>query len=313
MTSGSDSLLQRIVQRPRRWAVGGVVALLLVGVLVLGAIGWIGADRALHPRPTQNEPTLARYPLPVEDITFPSWDGTRLSGWWVPTHRSGARTIVLLDGYGGTRAGVLPQAAYLFAAGYNVLLFDFRARGQSEGRDVTFGAFEQGDALGALDYLARRGDVDMRRVGLQGGSMGAAVAIMAASADARVAGVIAEAPFKDVPSIIDTEFEKRVGLPVFPFARITTAILEWRIGVRAADISPIRALPGLAGRPLLLIEDADDPEITPSNQQALYAAAGEPKELWRVPGAGHAKGHTVAPEEYERRVLAFWESVFKTR
>jgi fermentation-respiration switch protein FrsA (DUF1100 family) len=307
------ALPHAIARQPGRWAVGAVVTLVLGGATAVGVIGWLGAERVIHPAPASGEPTLARYSLPVQDVRFPSRDGTSLAGWWLPVGRPGAATLVLLDGYGGTRAGLLPQAAYLFAAGYNVLLFDFRARGQSEGRDVTMGAFETGDALGALDFLADRGDVNMHRVGLQGGSMGAAVAIMAGSADPRVAGVVAEAPFEDVSSIIGTEYRKRIGVPSFPFAPVTIAILERRLGVRMADISPIRGLAGLAGRPLFLIEDANDQEVTPNNQQALYEAAAAPKELWRIEGAGHAGGHDVVPAEYERRVLAFWEATFRNR
>jgi pimeloyl-ACP methyl ester carboxylesterase len=281
----------------------------MVLVLALFAIGWVGAERAIHPEPGDPPPTLAGYPLPVEPVVFPSRDGTKLAGWWVPGASSAASTVVLLHGYGDSRAYMLPHAWYLHAAGHSVLLFDFRASGESEGDAVTIGAREQDDALGALDYLEGRGNVDMRRVGFQGMSMGGAVAIMAAARDRRVAGVIAEGPFKDVPSIIDTEYERQVGLPAFPFAPITVAILERRLGIRAADISPLKALPALAGRPLLLIEDSEDEEVTPDNQRALYAAAAEPRELWAVPAA-HAAGHTVARAEYERRVLAFWAATF---
>ena len=38
----------------------------------------------------------------------------------------------------------------------------------------------------------------------------------------------------------------------------------------------------------------------------LFAAAGEPKELWIVPGADHGEAHAFAGEEYERRVLEFY-------
>jgi uncharacterized protein len=291
-----------------------VCAIVLVAVTgVLVAVGWIGAERAIHPKPnTTDLHSLAEYPLPVQSVEFPSRDGTRLAGWFVPG-RSAAATVVLLDGYGVARSSMLPHAAYLNAAGYNVLLFDFRASGESAGSAVTVGALEQEDALGALDYLAARGDIDMRRVGMLGVSMGAAVAIMTAAQDERVAAVVAEAPFEDVPSIIRTEYQHSVHLPSFPFAPITIAIVELRLGIRVGDISPLRAVAKLTGRPLLLIADAADQQIPPSQQQALFEAAGAPRQLWTVPGASHAHGHTIASEEYERRVLAFWETAFTAR
>ena len=38
-----------------------------------------------------------------------------------------------------------------------------------------------------------------------------------------------------------------------------------------------------------------------------FEAAGEPKELWEVPGAGHTGGLDAQPAEYERRVVGFFE------
>jgi len=45
--------------------------------------------------------------------------------------------------------------------------------------------------------------------------------------------------------------------------------------------------------------------------EVLYEAASEPKQLWQITGAPHGKGWETAPQEYERRVLAFWRKTFK--
>jgi pimeloyl-ACP methyl ester carboxylesterase len=50
-----------------------------------------------------------------------------------------------------------------------------------------------------------------------------------------------------------------------------------------------------------------DPYIPPADSDALVAAANEPKEIWRVPEAGHRMVDQVYPEEYRRRVVAFFE------
>lgn len=278
--------------------------------VALLAIGWVGAERATHPGYRPDERTLAEFPqLRPEAVAFASRDGTRLAGSFLVAS-DGARqaaTIVLLTGYGARGEAMAPHAVYMHAAGYNVLLFDFRGRGASEPTLVTVGARETDDALGALDYLEARGDVDMARVGFHGASMGASVAIMAAAVDQRVAGVVAEAPYRDLGAVIDTEFEYRIGLPRFPFAPITVAILERRIGVRASDVSPERSARGLAGRPLLVITDEADVRIPAFHQQAVFAAAGEPKEIWTAPDAEHARGHRARPAEYEAKVLGFWK------
>ncbi len=86
---------------------------------------------------------------------------------------------------------------------------------------------------------------------------------------------------------------------------------EWRLGVRATDISPFKARAWRAGRPLLVIEDGADIHVTPDNQRELFSVAGEATEYWVALGASHGKGHTAAKAEYERRELAFWERVFR--
>ena len=305
-----------IVTQPWRWAAAAASALLLVVVVVLGVVGWIGSERAIHPSPNEELPRVEDFAqLPLDEIVFLSRDGTRLAGWFLRRSSGGegapdTPTLLLLHGYRDRKEQMLPHAEYLYEAGYNVLLFDFRASGGSEGDAVTFGTREQGDARGALDYLQARGDVDMQRVGLQGLSMGGAVAIMAAARDDRVAGVIAEAPFKDLPSEVAASFERRIGLPPFPFAPITVWITELRLGISASDISPLRDVAELQGQPLLVIDDELDDSIAPGSARAVFEAAPEPRSYWLARGAEHAEGHRDARPAYEQRVLEFWAEVF---
>ncbi len=191
-----------------------------------------------------------------------------------------------------------------------MLLFDFRATGESGGDAVSLGAYEVGDALGALDYLGTRSEMDQRRIGLEGVSMGAAVAILTAARDPRAIGVVAEAPFPDILSIIGTEYEHTVHLPAFPFAPVTIALADLRLRTRIENISPLREIGGLGQRPLLLMADGNDAQIPPPLQQRLFEAATGPKQFWQIDGATHAHGHTVQRVEYERRVLAFWKDAF---
>ncbi len=309
-------ILTSLVTRPWRWAAAAASALLVLLVVALGAIGWIGSERAIHPSPNEDLPRVQDFAqLPLHEIAFLSRDGTRLAGWFLPRPDAsegapGAPTVLLLHGYRERKEQMLPHAEYLYEAGYNVLLFDFRARGGSEGDAVTFGAREQGDARGALDYLEARGDIDMRRVGLQGLSMGAAVAIMAAARDERVAGVVAEAPFKDLPSEVAASFQRRIGLPSFPFAPITVWITERRLGISASEISPLRDVAEFQGQPLLVIDDELDASIAEGSARAVFEAAPEPKRYWLALGAEHAQGHRAARPAYEQEVLEFWAEVF---
>ena len=112
------------------------------------------------------------------------------------------------------------------------------------------------------------------------------------------------------PAISVLSAVEGIGVATPAFSRfivpITVAILEQRIGVRAKDISPEHAAAGLAGRPLLVITDERDVRIPPFHQEAVFAAASEPKERWTAPNANHGRGHRAGPAEYEAHVLGFW-------
>jgi dipeptidyl aminopeptidase/acylaminoacyl peptidase len=298
----------------------------VLSVMVLGGVAWIGSERTIHPKPG-NEPSLQEYPLPVERIEFQAPDGTKRVGWFIPgrtvepssvvvgfipEHGPGSQsplraTVLILSGYGGTKAGMLRHANFLHERGFNTLVFDFRNRGESEGSAVTLGYYEQDEALAALGYLKTRPDVDPQRIGLLGASMGAATAILAAARSEDFRAVVADSPFKSAESVVGQSFQHFINLPPFPYAPITLQILAWRTGITPKNIVPLAVVDRISPRPLLLIHGTGDTTINYEASKQLYERAGEPKELWLIPDIGHTQGMQKAPEEYAERVSAFFD------
>ncbi|MFN2223295.1 MAG: alpha/beta hydrolase, partial [Candidatus Promineifilaceae bacterium] len=60
-------------------------------------------------------------------------------------------------------------------------------------------------------------------------------------------------------------------------------------------------------RPLLILHGGQDHRVPADHGQRLYAAAGKPKEYWFVPEAGHVNFEQIVPEEYEHRVVGFFD------
>lgn len=289
-----------------------VAGMVLAGAAALGLSGWRGADRWMRSGGPSAFPLPGEYGLSAEDVAFMSRDGTPLAGWFVAGRRGATAapgTVVLLHGLHDTRHQMLEHAAYLHRAGHHVLLFDFRGTGGSGGRE-TFGAREQLDTLAAIDYLQARGDVDMRRVGVQGFSIGAVVALTAAAQDARVAAVVAMAPFADLPGLIGKAYEHRPRPLRSLQATATVWMLGQRLGIEPHNVSAVRAASRLGGRPLLVLAEQFDQAVPQTSAQAIYAASGEPKALHVVQGAQHGEGHRVQPEEFEHWVLDFWSTTF---
>ena len=297
-----------------RVAAGLVTGVALLFVLVVGAVGWVGSERGMHPARNVEDHSLSEYAFAnsTEDLRFDSLDGTPLASWLVPG-KPKAATIILLHGYGRSRAELLPHADYLHQAGYNVLLLDFRNRGESGGDAVTTGAMEPLDVRGAVSYLLTRPDVDPERIAVQGVSMGASSGIMAVADDPRIAAIVSESAFTDLRATIARSFEHFINLPTFPFAPVTVLIIEQRLGADADDVRPIDAIGRLGQRPVFIIEDLWDSLMPEDSGRRLYEAASGPKQVWFIEGAGHAEGFKVQPEEYRRRVLKFYEEYMSGR
>lgn len=295
------------MSRKRKVYWTAAIAFVVVVAFVI-AVGWYASEQVIHPVENQSPYLPEHYNLPLEKVHCQSRDGLRLAGWFV-SGTNGA-TVVLVHGRGGYKDWMLPHADYLHKAGFSALLFDYRYRGESEGDAQTLGAKESWDIQSAVDYLRTRPDVDPERIGVQGNSMGAASAILAASEKPEIKGVIAQIPFTSINDILCHSFKYQFGLPCFPFAYVTKWISELRLGVDLDKVAPVEVIGGISPRPVFLIDEGMDTVFPCNSVETLYVAAGDPKTFWMVPDATHGKGWETAPEEYERRVLAFWRQTF---
>ena len=237
--------------------------------------------------------------LDFEAVRIATHDGLTLSGWFVPAARETSTAVVVLHGYSGHRLPELAAFVPWLAERHNVLQFDFRGHGESDASDVTLGAHERHDVVAAVAWLQGRG---LGPIALLGVSMGAAIAIVAAP-EVPVAAVVADAAFAELHHPIANRM-REAGYPMPELgARAIVAAASLRTRSRLAD--PVRWVGRIAPRALLLIAPKDDGLISWRQSVRLFEAAGEPKELYIVEGAGHADAYVVDPEGYRRRVLDF--------
>lgn len=277
-----------------------VAALAAVGLVV--GVSWWQADAFLHPRRYPAVGTPADWGLEYRDVAFTTVDGLALRGWYLPSTNGAA--ILLCHGIGGARS--LGPAQVLARHGYGVLTFDWRAHGQSDGDLCTFGYYEVRDVEGALAWLEAQPGVDPQRIGMLGESMGAVAAIRAAAQLPQVKAVVAASPYADPEEAIRNIW-RGTGLPAFPFVHLQIALGELRTGLNLADLQPLRDVAVISPRPILILAGGQDPITGPEAGARIYTAAGEPKELWFEPEAGHQSFLSIFPEEYEQRVVGFFD------
>jgi fermentation-respiration switch protein FrsA (DUF1100 family) len=247
----------------------------------------------------------------AEEVTFESpEDSMPLRGWFLPAANASKQhpgpTLVLCHGVWTGRRECLPLALRFQEAGYNVLCFDFRAHGESGGRFISLGHNETSDVLGAVSWLAKRPEVDRRRIGVLGFSMGAAAAIQAAARSEDIAAVAADSGYAELVDAVRHSF-KRVGrLPHYPFGPLALYWARVLLRVDARQMRPIDEVGRIAPRPLLLLHGEEDQIVPVSHARRLFQAADEPKDLWIEPGQQHVGARDGLPDAYFARVEAFF-------
>lgn len=207
--------------------------------------------------------------LAAEDVWFEAADGVRLHGWWVPRKRARA-TLLFCHGNWGSIAHQVGVLKLLSRLGFDLLAFDYRGYGRSEGRPSEKGLYL--DARAAYDYLTSVRGVDPQHLILFGHSLGGAVAIDCAL-DRPAAGLIVQSTFTDVADA------SRAAMP-WPG-------ISW---VTRNQFRSVRKV-GQLTLPKLFIHGTEDGTIPMELGQKLFEAAAEPKRFLPVRGAGHNNVH----------------------
>jgi pimeloyl-ACP methyl ester carboxylesterase len=238
----------------------------------------------------------------VQEVALRTDDGVRLSAWWVPS-RNGA-AVVLLHGSGENRSATVPQAEILGRHGYGLLLLDARGHGRSGGRGMDFGWYGDRDIRAAGDFLRARSDVDPRRIGLLGLSMGGEEAVGAAAGDPRFRAVVAEG------ATARTAADKAAWLPggVLGAAqrgidRLTYGIVD--VLTPAGPPTGLRdSVAGATGTRFLFVTAGSMPDEARA-ARVFRDAAPDRVTVWEVPDAAHTGGLRTEPAGWERTVTGF--------
>jgi pimeloyl-ACP methyl ester carboxylesterase len=237
-----------------------------------------------------------------DTVSFPSRDDhLTLRGWLLHTAHPTGRSMVLLHGSNADRAINADLARRVVAAGYDVLLFDFRGCGLSDGAHQTFGNLEQRDVLGAHDFMRARGYAPSLTSFL-GTSDGATALLRAAPQMPDVAAVVSDSAFNRLEPLLRA-FWTSAEVP----DRLVWVAMEWS---RLDGTDPFRstadAVRAMPSRAVLFIHARGDRTIPSSDAVSLRAASASPESrLWVTGGQGHMATFSAYPDEYLSRVLSF--------
>ena len=245
-----------------------------------------GANGLLHPaRRVLTAQQRVLGPL----VTFHS-GRLALAGWRFPAAGTRRGTIVYLHGVADNRGAASGIAARFTARGFEVVAYDSRAHGDSDGDACTYGYYEKGDLRRVLDTL------EPGPVVLIGSSLGAAVALQAAAEDARISAVVAAEAFSDLATVA------RERAPWFFSAgsiRRAFELAEQMGTFTMADVSPVRAAPAIS-IPVFLLHGSRDRETPSEHSRRIFDALAGPRRLLMVAGAGHNQSLAMAWPQIEQ-------------
>lgn len=283
-----------------------VLVLLVVGIVlaVFGTpalAGFVMTYVLLHPSCHESSETPGSYGHSFEDLVLEARARGQFRAYFITGSNRAA--IIIPPPYGGGRGARLPEADVLARHGYAVLAFESR---RCAGMGALSLGYKETDEVGdALDYLRTRADVDPDRIGILGFSSAGATAVMSAARYPALRAVVAEGGYGDFAEgtiglgigedrLLERVFKQSLNLS---YTLIT--------GVDIDKLSPIDSIGDIEPRPILLVYGSRERSLQGAQRQ--LAAAGDHADLWIVEGAGHGNYLDIAPQEYEARVVTFFD------
>ncbi len=224
----------------------------------------------------------------METVSIQSDDGLKLAGRYLDAGTR--RTLLLFHGYRSRADRDFSCVVQLYhEMGFNVLLVDQRAHGESEGKYICFGVKEKRDCLRWAEYIDRRVGGDLF---LDGISMGATTVLMAAgeTLPASVRGIIADCGFTSPREIMRTIMKRDMHLPDWPLLSLMRIYVRLRTGF---DIDGYSTLTAMKQNhiPVLLVHGKADAFVPYEMSVAAYEACAAEKQLVLVEGAGHGTSY----------------------
>jgi alpha-beta hydrolase superfamily lysophospholipase len=228
-------------------------------------------------------------------------DSLKLQGWYIKTDSIAKGTVILFHGHSSNKSAVINEASDFLKMGYNTLLLDFRAHGNSEGNTCTIGYYESEDVKLAYDYINGKGE---KHIILWGISMGAAAIIKAINDSlVRPSKIILEMPYGSILQAAQARL-KIMGLKPEPLATLITFWGGVEHGFWAFDMKPSEFAKKI-NCPVLLQWGTKDPRVSKAEIDAIYGNIHSAKKLVLYDNCGHESLCSKENDKWNKEVKDF--------
>lgn len=255
------------------------------------------ADPSLKSPPAPN--------FPAEDWTLESFDGFKLHAKIFFPVESSNRWAILIHGYGRDGTFAYDYAEEYLKHGWNVLIPDLRAAGESSGEFITMGALESRDVFAWSEKIST--DNPDVKIILHGVSMGAATTLMTAALEPKnLVAIVEDCGYTSAYEMFTAQLNEIFGLPEYPVMPCANMVCKFKTGVKISEAAPIEVVDKIKV-PILFIHGDADGLVPLEMMNRLYDKATAPKEKFVVKGAGHADAKRMNPAVYFDKIFTFLE------
>lgn len=213
--------------------------------------------------------------------------------------------VILSHGYTDNHIGSLKYAKMYLDLGYHCILYDLRGHGENEKTFTTYGILEGQDLNCVIkDTIERYPGIKI--LGLHGESLGASSTISSLQYKPQIDFAVADCGFSDIENVLRGGY-KNAHMPAF-FFELADFGAKLRYHVSLKDMRPVDSL-DTNEIPVLFLHGEEDHFILPQNSQAMYDRTRGLREIYFMPGAGHAESVLTDPEKYQEVVQSFLEKI----
>ena len=224
--------------------------------------------------------------IPWHTVRIPTARGKTLHAWFMPPRgATPAPAVAVLHGWGGNAETLLPLARPLHLAGHGLLFFDARCHGNSDDDDFASLPRFAEDLEHALDWLARQPQVDARRLGVVGHSVGAAAALLVAARRPGLGAVVSLAAFAHPARMMERWLDGK-GIPRLPLGQLILWYVQRTIGHRFDDIAPCHTIRQVRC-PVLIAHGSDDATVPVAEAREIHANRAHDRVELRILTGGH--------------------------
>ena len=284
-----------------------VLGLIIFSLLIYFGFSFIVANEMTKRMAPRLDVSPTHVSENYEGIEFKAIDDLTLKGWLFKT--DSRKLVIMVPGLTQNRINTSYYATSigkeLVDSGYNLMMYDPRATGLSEGNRVSYGKFEVADVLGAFEFAKDRG-FKPQNTAILGDSTGAITTLIAVDQLNEVGALVIDTATTNYKPFIIRRLWTEKRIPTF-FAPGIFFFTDTILGLKIGEVKPIEKLSLVPERRFLYLHGEQDEIFPETESKKLLESSNSSSKLVIFHNARHIETFKSDPDLFRKEVLEFLE------